>query len=164
MPKKATLAANNVFYKARINASSCNDRLASREGTAEETGLDRTRIAHIELGTINPYPEEVLILADTYNAPELQNYFCSRLCPLGKHTVSPVELNALEVSTLQLLAAFNRLDLPAVLNDLIEVAAYGTTDENLPRINDILAKLDEAANKIQALKLFFTKHYSVRTK
>lgn len=71
MPKMATKAADNVFYKARIEASSWNDRLSSREGAAEETGLDRTRLAYIELNTINPHPEEVVILSDAYNAPEL---------------------------------------------------------------------------------------------
>ena len=42
MPKMATKAADNVFYKARMAAASWNDRLASREGTSELTGIDRT--------------------------------------------------------------------------------------------------------------------------
>lgn len=62
MPKIATKAADNVFYKARIAAASWNDRLGSREGASEVTGIDRTRLANIELGTINPHPEEVLML------------------------------------------------------------------------------------------------------
>lgn len=65
MPKMATKAADNVFYKARIAAASWNDRLGSREGASEVTGIDRTRLANIELGTINPHPEEVLMLSDT---------------------------------------------------------------------------------------------------
>ena len=64
MPKMATKAADNVFYKARIAASSWNDRLGSREGASEVTGIDRTRLANIELGTINPHPEEVLMLSE----------------------------------------------------------------------------------------------------
>ena len=50
MPKMATKAADNVFYKARIAAASWNDRLGSREGASEVTGIDRTRLANIELG------------------------------------------------------------------------------------------------------------------
>ena len=61
MPKMATKAADNVFYKARIAAASWNDRLGSREGASEVTGIDRTRLANIELGTINPHPEEGLM-------------------------------------------------------------------------------------------------------
>lgn len=105
MPKMATKAADNVFYKARIAAASWNDRLGSREGASEVTGIDRTRLANIELGTINPHPEEVLMLSDTYNAPELQNHFCSHLCPLGIGTISPIELEELERVTLQLISA-----------------------------------------------------------
>ena len=65
MPKMATKAADNVFYKARIAAASWNDRLGSREGASEVTGIDRTRLANIELGTINPHPEKVLMLSDS---------------------------------------------------------------------------------------------------
>lgn len=108
MPKMATKAADNVFYKARIAAASWNDRLGSREGASEVTGIDRTRLANIELGTINPHPEEVLMLSDTYNAPELQNHFCSHLCPLGIGTISPIELEELERVTLQLISARSR--------------------------------------------------------
>ena len=75
MPKQATKAADNEFYKARIAASKCNDRLASREGASEELGIDRTRLARIELGSLNPYPEEVLLMADYYDAPELANHY-----------------------------------------------------------------------------------------
>ena len=50
MPKMATKAADNVFYKARMAAASWNDRLASREGTSELTGIDRTRLATITQG------------------------------------------------------------------------------------------------------------------
>lgn len=79
MPKQATKAADNAFYKARIAASKCNDRLASREGASEELGIDRTRLARIELGSLNPYPEEVLLMADYYDAPELANHYCSQI-------------------------------------------------------------------------------------
>lgn len=134
MPKMATKAADNVFYKARIAAASWNDRLGSREGAAEVTGIDRTRLANIELGTINPHPEEVLMLADTYNAPELQNHFCSHLCPLGIGTISPIELEELERVTLQLISAMKSL--PEVKDGIIDIAADGVIDaEEKPRIN-----------------------------
>ena len=68
MAKKATKAADNIFYKARMEAAACNDRLSSREGAAELLGIDRTRLARIELGSLNPYPEEVLLMSDAYNA------------------------------------------------------------------------------------------------
>lgn len=162
MPKMATKAAGNVFYEARIQAATWNDKLNSREGAAEVTGIDRTRLAYIELGTINPHPEEVLILADAYNAPELHNYFCSRLCPLGQHTIRPVELQELEKSTLQLLSKLN--DIPVIKERLINIAADGIIDtQEKPEMELILSKLDETATKIEALKLFYQKSFGNRT-
>ena len=64
MAKRATKAAENEFYKARMDAATCNDNLNSREGAAELLGIDRTRLARIELGSLNPYPEEVLLMSD----------------------------------------------------------------------------------------------------
>lgn len=162
MPKMATKAAGNIFYQARKEASSWNDRLSSREGAAEETGADRTRLAYIELNTVNPHPEEVLILADTYNAPELCNHFCSKMCPLGVKTVNEVEIGELEKTVLQLLSVFQSL--PQVKAELIDIAADGVIDDGeKPRMENIIAKLDEAANKIQALKIYFQKQYGNRT-
>lgn len=158
MAKTATKAAGNVFYQARMEASSFNDRLKSREGASEETGIDRTRIAYIELDTITPYPEEVLILSEEYNAPELCNHYCSKMCALGKRTVHPVEVSELERVVLQLLSVFQSL--PTVKEELITIAADGVIDNNeMPIMEQVIAKLDETANKIEALKIYFKKHY-----
>lgn len=158
MPKTATKAANNVFYKARIEAAKWNDKLNSREGAAEVTGLDRTRLAYIELGTVNPHPEEVVILADTYNAPELHNHFCCKLCQLGAKTVSEIEITELERTVLQLLSSFK--DLPNIKGELIEIAADGVIDTGeKPVMEEIIKKLDDAATKIQTLKVLFQKQF-----
>ena len=150
----ATKAADNVFYKARIAAASWNDRLGSREGASEVTGIDRTRLANIELGTINPHPEEVLMLSDTYNAPELQNHFCSHLCPLGIGTISPIELEELERVTLQLISAMKSL--PEVKDGIIDIAADGVIDaKEKPRMEQYLEVLDEITNKAQTLELIY---------
>lgn len=105
MAKKATKAAENNFYKARIAAATCNDSLNSREGASEQLGIDRTRLARIELGSLSPYPEEVLLMSDAYNAPELNNYFCSKMCPLGCQTVPTAELLQLDRLTIKILSA-----------------------------------------------------------
>ena len=60
MSKKATKAADNMYYLARCEVSACNDDFSSREKAAEIVGIDRTRLARIELDTITPYPEEVM--------------------------------------------------------------------------------------------------------
>lgn len=54
MSKFATKAAANMFCQARYEAAKSNERLSSREGAAEEIGIDRTRLARIELGSTIP--------------------------------------------------------------------------------------------------------------
>lgn len=162
MPKVATKAANNVFYKARIEALSWNKALKSRESTAEKTGIDRTRLAYIELDTINPHPEEVLILSEAYNAPEICNHYCSKMCPLGIKTVNEIEVSELEKTVLQLLSVFQSL--PEIKTELITIAADGVIDkEERPKMEEIMKKLDQASDKIQALKIYFLKQYGNRT-
>ena len=129
MPKMATKAADNVFYKARMAAASWNDRLASREGTSELTGIDRTRLANIELGTVNPHPDEVLMLADTYNAPELQMLSVMRCLPEVKDGIIDI-------------AADGVID-----------------DNERERMKEYLRMLDEIDDKIQSLKLLYRKQF-----
>lgn len=156
MPKKATKAASNVFYQARMEAAKWNDKLASREGAAEITGLDRTRIAYIELGTISPYPEETLILADCYNSPELCNHYCSRMCPLGCHTVQHLEIKELEAATLQLLSALRGL--PKLTEDLVDIVEDGKVDDSEKvDMEEILQRLRKASTHIQTLELAYEK-------
>lgn len=158
MPKMATKAADNVWYQARIAAAAWNDKLKSREGASEVTGIDRTRLAYIELGTVIPHPDEALMLSDVYNAPELCNHFCSTQCPLGCVKVEPVKLAELEGTTLQLLKTLNALDITTIQTDLVDIAADGTIDEDeRPRMEAILFALTETAKKIEALKLLFLK-------
>lgn len=64
MSKFATKAAANMFCQARYEAAKSNERLSSREGAAEEIGIDRTRLARIELGSTIPYQEEVLLMTE----------------------------------------------------------------------------------------------------
>ena len=59
MGKKATKAADNMYYLARCEAAETNADFSSREKAAELVGIDRTRLARIELDTIVPYPEDI---------------------------------------------------------------------------------------------------------
>lgn len=156
MAKKATKAAKNVLYQARMEAATWNEKLSSREGAAEVTGIDRTRIAYIELGTVTPYPEEILLLSDYYNAPELMNHYCSHMCPLGKQTVEPIELKELTTATLQLLSSLR--DIPEITDELVDIAEDGVIDKDeAPTMEGILRKLRQAAKKIHTLELIYQK-------
>lgn len=157
MARKATKAADNVYYLARMEAAATNDFLNSREGAAEVTGIDRTKIARIELGSLDPYPEEVLLMSDTYNAPELCNHFCSHQCPLGRQQVTSVDLEELDRVTLKMLAAFRQI--PGIKDGLIDITADGRiTEDEKPQLKQILIDLDLIVNNAESLKLWCKKN------
>ena len=156
MAKRATKAAENVLYKARMEAATWDDRLSSREGASELSGLDRTRIANMELGAITPYPEEILKLAALYHAPELCNHYCSHQCAIGRKMVEPIELTALEAATLQLLSSVRNL--PDVTDELVDIVEDGQIDASeRSKMEGILETLNRAAEKIKALELIYMK-------
>lgn len=157
MPKQSTMCADNDFYKARIAAASCNDRLASREGASEETGIDRTRLARIELGQIIPYPEEVMLMADTYDAPQLTNHYCSKVCPLGKKTVPPAEMRSLDRLTICIVTALGETS--KIREAILEVAQDGNiTPDEYDRVAQIATALERIEVVAQETKLFISKN------
>lgn len=157
MPKNATKAADNVFYQARWAAAKNNDRLASRDGAAEETGIDRTRIARIELGSLVPYPEEVLIMADTYCAPQLSNYYCTQICPLGKETVPPCSLIQIDRLTVKILNAMRGANY--IRETILDITGDGEiSDGEIPQLQKIMANLEAMECSAMELRLWIEKH------
>ncbi len=70
--------SSNIFYKARCEAATHNEQLSSREGAADYMSIDRGRLYRIESGIAIPYPEEIRLMADLYNAPELKITFAGQ--------------------------------------------------------------------------------------
>ena len=84
MGRHPTKAANNPFCKARIDAAKYNDSLFSKEKAAEFLGISVSTLSDYELGVTKTVPPDmVLKMADLYNAPELENYYSTNVCPLG---------------------------------------------------------------------------------
>lgn len=100
--------SSNIFYKARCEAATHNEQLSSREGAADYMSIDRGRLYRIESGIAVPYPEEIRLMADLYNAPELENYFCRMMCPLGCE-MPKAELANLDRITVRTLSVFRKI-------------------------------------------------------
>ena len=100
--------SSNVFYKARCEAAKHNEQLSSREGAADIMSIDRGRLYRIESSIINPYPEEIRLMADLYNAPELENQYCTSMCPLGKD-MPKADLADLDRISIKALSTFRKL-------------------------------------------------------
>ena len=86
MGRGAPKAQGNVWYEARIEAAKWNERLQSRLGAAEEMGLSEDAVKSAELGLYKFLPvDNAVLMADTYNAPELLNHYCLNECPIGRN-------------------------------------------------------------------------------
>lgn len=156
MSKFATKASGNVWCEARYNAAKVNGRLSSREGAAEELGIDRSRLARIELDSTVPYPEEVLLMADMYRAPELKNHFCTEMCPLGKN-MPKVDCSSLDRIGIKALSSFRKVSEAKEL--LLDITEDGIVDESEREdLQKIITILDEVGSIAQSLKAWAEKN------
>lgn len=146
----------NVFYKARCAAAAHNEQLSSREGAAEIMAIDRGRIYRIESGTTIPYPEEVHLMADLYNASELRNYYCRNCCPLGKD-IPEIDMDTLDRITLRALDSLRKVE--KTKENLLDIAADGIISEDeRPTLDKILCELDELSAIAQNLRVWVEKN------
>ena len=161
MGKKATKAADNMYYLARYEAAKENEDFTSREKAAEILGIDRTRLARIELDTIIPYPEEVLSMANTYNCPELCNSYCARECSIGKKNVKEVEMDDFDRLTLKVLGSLKNID--ELRLSLIAISEDGVISEDeRPTFQNILDSLEKIATNAKALQLRAMKNIHIK--
>lgn len=156
MTKIAPSTAVNRYYLARMAAAERNERMSSREGASEETGIDRKRMQRIEIGTLNPYPEEVLLMAEAYHAPELLNYHCSQCCPIGKRTVPRAEMNELDRITVKFLNALEQIRDSD--KELLRIAQDGTlTADEVPQMEHLLIGIQRIATIALEIQIYLDK-------
>lgn len=101
----------------------------------EELGLSREkasellesvppeRIERIESGEFTAHPDEVIVMAEKYQTPNLCNYFCANECEIGKLYVPEIKIKHLSQIVLEMLDSLN-----SVKNSqerLIEITADG---------------------------------------
>lgn len=148
--------SSNIFYKARCEAATHNEQLSSREGAADYMSIDRGRLYRIESGIAVPYPEEIRLMADLYNAPELENYYCRTMCPLGSE-IPKAELADMDRITIRTLSAFRKIGETKEM--LLDITEDGVIDENeKPQLEEILKNLEEVEEIAQSMKLWIKKN------
>ena len=161
MGKKATKAADNMYYLARCEAAENNEDFSSREKAAEMIGIDRTRLARIELDAIMPYPEEVKAMAEIYNTPELCNSYCARECPLGKGSVKEVSIDDFDHLALKVLGSLKDID--SLQSSLIAISEDGVVQEyERQAFQEILDSLEKISLNAKALQLWAMKNIKIK--
>jgi hypothetical protein len=148
--------SSNIFYKARCEAATHNEQLSSREGAADIMSIDRGRLYRIESGIAIPYPEEIRLMADLYNAPELENHFCTNMCPLGCD-MPKADMEDLDRISIRALSTFRKIGETKDL--LLDITEDGVIDESEKAdMQKILKNLDELECVAQSLKLWVKKN------
>ncbi|WP_027406196.1 hypothetical protein [Anaerovibrio sp. RM50] len=156
MSGKATKAANSVWYKARMRMAEKDSRFCSREITSMLVGIERTRIAQIELQNVIPHPDECISMAEQYKAPELLNYCCTRCCPIGMLDVEPVEGIDIDRITVKFLNA--TADIADIERAILRIASDGKVSvDEIPKMNEILAKLKELSRIKNEIAVYMRK-------
>lgn len=146
MGKKSTKENKNIYQL-------CREKLElTREKASEQMAcISPDRIEKIESGKSLPHPDEILVMAQCYKAPNMCNYYCSHECPIGKQYVPSVEIKELSQITLEMLAALNALEKEK--NRLVEITVDGeiTEDEfhDFIKIQDQLAKISLSVDTLQ---------------
>lgn len=156
MPNIAVKTSLNVFYKARCKAATHNERLSSREGAADIMSIDRGRLYRIESGIANPYPEEIHLMSDLYNAPELENYYCTNMCPLGCE-MPKVSVEDLDRITLKALSSLRNVG--KVKDKLLDITEDGIISEDEEAdMKEILESLEELEQISHSFRIWAKKN------
>ena len=98
--------------------------------------------------------DKVVLMAYLYNAPELITGYCMRECPVHGFLPLATEEKSIQGITLRLLRGFNEDGLRAMKEDLIEITEDGIISrEELPKLKEILEKLEKIAEIISEMKI-----------
>ena len=124
----------------------------SREFAAEQIGISDDKLERIENEKQLPNPQDVLIMSDVYQAPELCNYYCNRDCEIGRLYVPEVPDADLPAIILRLLDAVYRVD--DIEKILVRITADDMIDETEVRsLAHAQYTLEQLSIMIEALQL-----------
>lgn len=157
MGRRPTKAADNPFCIARLDAANYNERLFSKDGAAELLGVSTSTLSDYELGLTKIVPPDMVVkMADLYNAPELRNFYCREMCPLGSD-VPVLELEDLDRITVKAMASLRKImETKDILLDITEDGVI--SEEEKPELEKVLQNLDEISAIAQSLKIWAEKN------
>ena len=153
MSRKSTKENKNVYQLAR-------EELFSSRVSASDASNDRLtekKLERIESDECLPNPEDVVAMAETFNKPELCNYYCTKECPIGQKYVPEVEtIHNLPQITMELLSNLNSLNRDK--ERIIDITADGVISEDEKEDFDLFRDhLAEMSMAIETLKLWADK-------
>ena len=151
MARMSTKENKNIYQQLR------EAQKWSREKASEEMeGIQADRIERIESGKSTAHPDEVVIMAEKYKAPQLCNYFCANECEIGKQYVPEVKMKDLTQIVLEMLSSLNTAKKKQ--ERLIEITADGQIEKDeVEDFIDIQDELEKMSLTVESLRLWSEK-------
>lgn len=148
MPKMSAKENKNIYFRKREELKLTRDKASE---LLESIPADR--IEKIENERTEPHPEEILVMADKYKAPELCNYYCSNQCPIGRQYVPEVKIQDLSQIVLKMVDSLNRVQ--DNQRRLISITADGVIeDSEIDDFVEIQEELEKISLTVEALQLW----------
>ena len=126
----------------------------SREKASEilET-IPPERIERIESGKFPAHPDEIIVMAEKYQAPHLCNYYCAHECEIGKQYVPEIKIKDLSQIILEMLASLNTIKKRQ--ERLIEITADGRIEsDEMSDFIQIQEDLERISITVESLQLW----------
>ncbi len=158
MGRAASKAKKNIYYLARMEAAGKEKAFSSRESASVRLGIERSRLARIELDKISPYPEEVLNMAIEYKAPYLCDDYCKNVCAIGMNRAmgkrpGDKKKESFERLTLRFVSSANSVE--EVSRKLIDISKDGKVSrEEYESFHKVLSSLNDLAVNIREIKAY----------
>lgn len=156
MERGCMKSEENIYLECRKRASIYNDKLNSREMTAELLGVSVSTLANYELGiTKNIPPDSVVMMSDLYRMPELKNHYCKFECPIGKFFPIATEESGLQGITVRILNRLDDEEIRGMKKSLLSIAEDGVIApderEEFEKIVKSLESLERAISELRIL-------------
>lgn len=150
MPRKSTKENKNIYFQKREELGLTREA-ASRLFT--DYPIPPEAIEKIENERRQPYPAEVMEMAEKYDSPELCNHYCSRECIIGRKYIPEISVKEFSQIILEIIAALNAVRKQQ--DRLIEIAADGQVhSDELKDFTDIQHNLEQISLTVNALRLW----------
>lgn len=151
MAKISTKKDKNIYQQIREEI-----RLTREKASELLDGIPPERIERIESGKFTAHPDEVMLMAEKYKAPQLCNYYCANECEIGKQYVPEIRTKDLSQIVLEMLASLNSVRKKQ--ERLIEITVDGVieTDE-IRDLIQIQNELEKVSITVETLQLWIEK-------
>ncbi len=156
MTRESILGKNNPFYKARI--ASNKDDFKNRRDTAENIYISRRRLEEIETGKREPYTDELLIMAEAYDAPYLVEHYCNHICKIGQKFGCKCVENKGDAYKATIMFIKSLKEAEQAKENILEILSDGeVTPDEINMLDEAISKLNETMTDIINLKIALEK-------